>query len=222
MFRYELDLQNEFKKMLENNLDKNEVVLKEFDARFGNVDLVKVSYKSFNPSLEQQFKILSNHATSVVVAFLHKKQKRSFKYLHEKTGYTYDYLKKIIKTLKKYNIINEVSENCFVISDTFNFPKLKFISYELKLKDWQHAVFQAKKNEVFSYKSFVVMPDDIALKIKAKHTDIFKLYNVGLIAVNKNSYKIIINCKVNNTKIIYNPTLISSIAKSVILKNQIN
>ena len=63
------------------------------------------------------------------------------------------------------------------------------------------------------------MPEDIALKIKVKHTDIFKLYNVGLIAVNKNSYKIIINCKVNNTKIIYNPTLISSIAKSVILKN---
>ena len=39
MFRYELDLQSEFKKMLENKLNKNEAILKEFDARFGNVDL---------------------------------------------------------------------------------------------------------------------------------------------------------------------------------------
>ena len=64
------------------------------------LDSEMLTYKSFDPSLEQQFKILSNHSNAVVVAFLHKKQKRSFKYLQEKTGYTYDYLKNIIKTLK--------------------------------------------------------------------------------------------------------------------------
>lgn len=223
MFKYERDLQVEFKKMLEKSMNQNEKIIEEFDARFGNVDLVKVCYNELNSETEKEFKILTNYANAIVVAFLHKKQKRSLKYLMEKTGYTYDYIKIVINTLKSHKIIDEISENCYIINESFKFPKLNFISYELKLKDWQSAVLQAKKNEIFSYKSFVVMPEDIAIRIKEKHSEIFRLYNVGLIAVNNNKYKTIINCKKNNPKLNYNPSFISSIAKSIIdLKNQTN
>lgn len=216
MYKLEKDLQKKFKEMLNKEKKECEKVLEEFDARFGNVDLVKVSYSDVNSNTCQQFELLSNHSLAIVVAFLHKKQKRSFKYLLEKTGYTYDYLKNIISILKKSNLIIELENNCFVINDDFKFPKLNFISYELKLKDWQHAVLQAKKNEIFSFKSYVVMPEDVAQRVKNKHKDIFKLYNVGLISVSENSYKIIINCKKNNFKLTNNPSLISSIAKSIL------
>lgn len=216
MYRYEKDLQDEFRKMLENNIENYEKILEEFDARFGNVDLVKVCYKHLNSKTYNQFKLLTNHSYAVIVAFLHKKQKRSFKYLLEKTGYTYDYLKNIINTLKKNNIIIELTNHCYIINDEFKFPKLTFTSYELKLKDWQHAVLQAKKNEIFSYKSYVVMPESIAKRIKDKHKEIFKLYNVGLISVSEKNYKIIINCRKNNPKLNNNPSLISSIAKSIV------
>lgn len=216
MYKYEIELQDSFKKMLYFDLENNEKILEEFDARFGNVDLVKVSYNNLNSKTCNQFKILANHSCAIVVAFLHKKQKRSFKYLLDKTGYTTEYLKNIINTLKKNNIIIETINNCYIINDDFKFPKLLFTSYELKLKDWQHAVLQAKKNEVFSFKSYVVMPEEIAKRIKEKYKEIFKTYNVGLISVSENRYKIIINCKKNNPKFSSNPSLISSIAKSII------
>ena len=216
MYKYEKDLQNKFREMLQNDIDNHEKILEEFDARFGNVDLVKVSYNHLNSKTYNQFELLANHSYAVIIAFLHKKQKRSFKYLLDKTGYTYDYLRSLLNTLKRNSIITELSNHCYIINDEFKFPKLFFISYELKLKDWQHAVLQAKKNEVFSFKSYVVMPKDIAQRIKNKHKEIFKMYNVGLIAVSEKNYKIIINCKINNPKLNRNPSLISSIAKSII------
>ena len=216
MYKYEQDLQDKFRIMLENDMDNNEKIIEEFDARFGNVYLVKVSYNHLNSNTYNQFEILTNYSYAIVIAFLHKKQKRSLKYLIDKTGYTYDYIKNILNILKRNNIVIELSNNCYIINDEFKFPKLTFTSYELKLKDWQHAVLQAKKNEIFSFKSYVVMPVDIAKRIKNKHKDIFKLYNVGLIAVSEKNYKIIISCKKNNPKINSNPSLISSMAKSVI------
>lgn len=223
MYKSELELQKTFKQMLEIDKKNNEVILEEFNARFGNVDLIKLSYSDLSLLTYEQFETLTIYSNAITISFLHKKQKRSLNYLMEKTGYTYDYLKTIIGVLKKNNIIEEISQNSYIINSEFKFPKLHFVSYELKLKNWKNAILQAKKNQLFSYKSYVVMPESIAKKLKDKYKKTFQLYNVGLISVNSDKYKILINCKVNLPKLSCNPSLISSVAKSIInIQNQTN
>ena len=220
MFNSEFELQQIFFKQLMEKKDTNTNILQEFNARFGNVDIVQVDYNELNITLtKEQSKILSLYCSDLVVGFLHKNTPRTYKYLLFRTGYTKDYLTSILVLLEKENIVTRLENNKYIICKDFKFPSLKFIAYELKLKNWKKAIIQASKNTNFAYKSYVVMPNSEAVKLKEKNSDIFYLYNVGLIGVTKNTYYNYISPKI--TKHTYNisPTFISSTAK-LILKEE--
>lgn len=215
MFETELQMQKEFIRLLDLNKKQNQNILEEFNARFGNVDVVMTDYDNLKITMtKSQAEILSNYSTALVVAFLHRKKAHTFNYLIDKTGYTEEYLLSILATLKKENIILE-ENNKFIICDNFKFPNLKFTAYELKLKQWKKAVLQAIKNKNFAYQSYVVMPDLIASKLSKNNSEIFKEYDIGLIGINNNSLKYYIQSPNKNYSI--NPIFISSIAKCLLI-----
>lgn len=221
MFDSEYELQQLFFKQLNETKNNNSNILQEFNARFGNVDIVEVDYSCINNTLStEQATLLSSYSSALIVAFLHKNTFRTKSYLMKRTGYTDDYLSSILTNLKRENIINEIEKNKYVISSNFKFPTLKFTAYELKLKEWKKAIIQASKNLNFAYKSYIVMPNDEAKKINKKYSDIFMLYNIGLIGVDKNSYYYYIKPKIYNQNYTTNPMFISSIAK-FIAKNEL-
>ena len=217
MFETELQMQKEFIRLLDLNKKQNQNILEEFNARFGNVDVVMTDYDNLKITMtKSQAEILSNYSTALVVAFLHRKKAHTFNYLIDKTGYTEEYLLSILATLKKENIILE-ENNKFIICDNFKFPNLKFTAYELKLKQWKKAVLQAIKNKNFAYQSYVVMPDLIASKLSKNNSEIFKEYDIGLICINKNSLKYYIQSPNKNKNYSINPIFISSIAKCLLI-----
>lgn len=221
MFKSELELELKFIELLNKEKKKNENIIQQFNARFGNVDVVKVILDNNLHVSPSQATTLSIYANSMVVAFLHKKQTRTLNYLIRKTGYTKDYILNIISNLKKDNIILEYSEHKYVISDNFKFPKLKFNAYELKLKDWRKAILQAVKNTNFASASYVVMPQSEACKINEKYSNIFYEYNIGLIGVDELKFKTYIKPKSEFQNCFINPVFISSVAKySLLVKNQ--
>lgn len=220
MFRSELELQNTFIRLLKETKQGNTYISDEFNARFGNVDIVKVKYENNIPLTKSQADILSNIAAARIVGYLHKNSARTLSYLIKNSGYTEEYILTVISKLKSTNIINEPKNNRYVIKEQFEFPKLVFNSYEAKLTDWQKAISQAIKNKAFSSESYIVMPEKIAKKLSINKNNYFLSYNIGLIAVNNNSFKILIKPKIikNNFS---QAALISSIAKYLILQNQV-
>ena len=221
MFKSELELEIKFIEQLNQKKKDNENIIQQFNARFGNVDVVKVILDNDLYVSSSQATTLSTYANSMVVAFLHKKQTRTLNYLIRKTGYTKEYILNIISNLKRDNIIIELSEHKYIISDKFKFPKLKFNAYELKLKDWRKAILQAVKNTNFAYASYVVMPNDEACKIYKKYSDVFYKYNIGLIGVNELDFKTYIKSKKELQNCFINPVFISSVAKySLLVENQ--
>lgn len=217
MFETELQMQKQFIKLLSLNKKQNQNILEEFNARFGNVDVVMTDYDNLKITMtKSQAEILSNYSTALVVAFLHRKKAHTFNYLIDKTGYTEEYLLSILATLKKENIILE-ENNKFIICDDFKFPNLKFTAYELKLRQWKKAVLQAIKNKNFAYQSYVVMPDLIASKLFKNNSEIFKEYDIGLIGINNNSLKYYIQSPNKNKNYSINPIFISSIAKCLLI-----
>lgn len=217
MFETELQMQKNFIKLL--NLDKkhNQNILEEFNARFGNVDVVMTDYDNLKITMtKSQAEILSNYSTALVVAFLHRKKAHTFKYLISKTGYTKEYLLSILTTLKKENVVIEKNSK-FIICDDFKFPNLKFTAYELKLKQWKKAILQAIKNKSFAYQSYIVMPDLIAYKLYKNHSEIFMEYDIGLIGLKTDSLKYYIQSPNKSKYYSINPIFISSIAKYLLI-----
>ena len=125
MFETELQMQKEFIRLLNLNKKKNQNILEEFNARFGNVDVVMTDYNNLKITMTKpQAEILSNYSTALVVAFLHRKKAHTFKYLIDR--YTEEYLLSILSTLKRENIVLE-ENNKFIICDDFKFPNLKLL-----------------------------------------------------------------------------------------------
>lgn len=217
MFETELQMQKEFIRLLNLNKKTTQNILEEFNARFGNVDVVMTDIESMNITMtKSQAEILSNYSTALVVAFLHRKKAHTLKYLIDKTGYTEEYLSAILASLKKEDVILE-ENNKFIIHDDFKFPNLKFTAYELKLKQWKKAILQAIKNKNFAYQSYVVMPDSIASKLYKSNLKIFKEYDIGLIGIKNNILNYYIESPNIDHKFYINPAFISSIAKCLLV-----
>lgn len=213
MFENELALQQKFIELKNVNKKENENLLAEFNARFGNVDIVEVIISNTSLLNVNQAKILSIYQHAKVLAFLHRKAVRTFNYLKKCTDYTDKSLCDTLSKLIRANIITEITKGRYLISSEFQFPLLQFISYEAKLSKWKKAILQATINKKFSSYSYVVLPLELAKKLQLNEIYYFQTFNVGLIGVSTNKLEYLFNPKKEYIKININPSLITSIAK---------
>lgn len=221
MFNNELELQKKFISIIEEKKKENEFISEEFNARFGNVDIIKVKYNNYPILTKEQAKILSNISSARIVGLLHKNSPRKLEYLIKITGYEKEYILSKISKLKKEKIIIEREYQKYVISNQFVFPKLYFSAYEAKLTDWKKAISQALKNKNFASESYIVMPLKKANNLISKNNNIFNIYNIGLIGVTDNSIIILHKPKSEMRNRETHPMLISSVAKFLLLEKQV-
>lgn len=213
MFTSELCLQEKFIELKRNELKEKEKVLSEFNARFGNVDIVQVIVDNSHLMNYEQANLLSNYQFAKVIGYLHKKAFRTFDYLLKRTDYNDKVLSNLLSKLIKANIIKEVTPKRYVISNDFQFPILQFISFEAKLNNWKKAILQATINKKFSSYSYVVLPLELAKRLQKNHINYFQNQNVGLIGVSIEKIEYLYKPKKDRIKININPSFISSVAK---------
>lgn len=212
MFNYEVELQNRFIEQLKVN-NRDNLVVPEFNARFGNVDIVSVNYRNQHRLSKEQASVLSVYQNSKVIGYLNKNAIRKYDFLLHQTGYTNSSLKTSLSKLIKSALVIEVEKNRFIINPEFEFPNLQISSYEAKLKDWKRAIIQANINKQFSSYSYIVVPLDLAQKLSTSKLDIFKSYNIGLIGVSNEISEYLIRPRKESLNLKKNPSFISSIAK---------
>ncbi|MCA1028657.1 hypothetical protein LCM23_21540 [Cytobacillus kochii] len=213
MFTSELCLQEKFIELKRDELKENEKFLSEFNARFGNVDIVQVIVDDAHLMNYEQANLLSNYQFAKVIGYLHKKGVRTFDYIAKRTDYDGKVLSYLLSKLAKANIIKEVTPKRYIISHEFQFPVLQFISFEAKLTNWKKAIIQATINKKFSSYSYVVLPFELAIKLQKNQIHYFKNQNVGLIGVSKDRIDYIYKPNKDRVKININPSFISSVAK---------
>lgn len=213
MFKSELSLQEKFIELKQLELKENEKILSEFNARFGNVDIVQVILNDSLLMSYEQALLLSNYQYAKVIAYLHKNAVRTFAYLAKHTDYTDKVLAQILYKLAKASIIKEVSPKRYVISNNFQFPILQFISYEAKLSNWKKSILQSTINKKFSTYSYVVLPMELAEKLQRTKINYFHNHNVGLIGVSDEKIEYLYKPHKERIRLNVNPSFISSMAK---------
>lgn len=217
MFTKEADMQNLLYKKYNNN--PKTIVLKEFNGRFGNVDIVKVKLNNNNINKEQAL-LLSQQRYAFTVSFLHKNSKRTLEYLMGKTGYSRTTQLSILKKLINEKIVYK-NENYYYLHKKFVYPKIAFDSYELKLKDWKKALSQAIKNLEFSTFSWVVLPKEVCNNLKDNIVTLYAEYGIGIISLDTNGkIKKILKAKRNNNGFFNNSAYIVSLNKFIIYQQK--
>lgn len=101
--------------------------------------------------------------------------------LQRSIGVSLPVLKKWVRELQKYELLVETKDHRIKAGTLARaLPEVEICSFELKLKNWQRALYQATRYRSFSHRVFVVMPEDAA-KPAFENKDSFRKANVGLI-----------------------------------------
>lgn len=96
-------------------------------------------------------------------------------------GVTLPVIKKRLRELRASELVVETKDHRFKAGLVRSLPSVEICSFELKLKNWQRALYQATRYRSFSHRVFVVMPHEATCAALANR-DAFKKSNVGLIA----------------------------------------
>jgi hypothetical protein len=78
-------------------------------------------------------------------------------------------------------VILSVSATAYALSPVWRDILPEIVTIEVKVADWQTAVAQAARNRIFSHRSFVALPGNVATRIRREK--IVRQLGLGLIAV---------------------------------------
>jgi hypothetical protein len=184
MFRYEKDMIP----VLQNHIAKQFGIkhfAKEFNTGNGIADLVCSPKLSDEPLLFNDYALMSLFIQYFSTT-IHINTDTLFQICNDTKR-----LRKVIDLLKLHGYL--ISDQCSLVQKKkYSPPVEKMYSIEAKLTDWKAGLFQALRYQFFSHKSFLAYP---AYYIHRVDIDLFKKYNLGLIAVEENNIRVIIDPK---------------------------
>ena len=194
MFSTEQELINAFKRIsklfLSDLFDRSIsrfFLVEEFNSQYGIADLVLGTYRA-HPSQSTIRETINLNWISPLTSFetgsiidlanfmtiYRVSRKTASKQLQEyaEAGFLQPLERDKYKIIKKYKPITD-----------------SVISIEAKLKNWQRALQQAHRYKRFSHKSYVLL-DESKSHPALKNIALFRKYNIGLMTMNHDSYKV--------------------------------
>jgi hypothetical protein len=125
--------------------------------------------------------LLQNATASRILAAMRKRASQSERDLQAKIGVTSPVLRKWLRDLVDTGLVVKTRNDRYRAASNKVFRPIEICSFELKLKDWRRALYQATRYRSFSHRVFVVMPCDSAQAAYTNKAQFCKA-NVGLIA----------------------------------------
>jgi len=159
-------------------------LLSEMETAQGKPDFVALTSKfNINPKNKriQIANAMSKPSSAMILSILKSKSPRTTNYIKMKTAISQPVVKNTLKLLESVKII-ERNNNSYMLSENFPNHKLEFWAFELKVENWQRALYQALQYKTFSHRSFVVIWGENIQRAK-RQIEKFKTLNVGLIAL---------------------------------------
>jgi DNA-binding transcriptional ArsR family regulator len=124
--------------------------------------------------------LLRNPTASRLLAALRQRSAQSEGDLLQRLGVTPPVLRKWLRALVEAGFVVETSAHRYRAISSHVLPVVEICAFELKLKDWRRALYQATRYRSFSHRVFVVMPSESA-DTAFRYQDSFRKANIGLV-----------------------------------------
>ena len=116
-----------------------------------------------------------------ILAYLRSVRRARSDTIAEHLRYTTAMVESRIAWLEDSEVVARESEHSFSILPAWRQILPEVVTIEAKVADWQSALQQAIRNCIFAHRSFVALPESVALRVNA--TPGFAQYGVGILAV---------------------------------------
>jgi len=187
-FRWESELSESFQENVSPALwtrhnTGNWVRAQESACSEGRADIVWGKFeRGLSPSKFQRYApLLQNRTASRLLATLRQRSAQFEEDLLPRIGVTAPVLKRWLRALLEADLVTTTRDGRLRAMPRNTFPSVEICSFELKLKNWHRALYQATRYRSFSHRVFVVMPANSAY-VAYQHEDLFRKANVGLVA----------------------------------------
>lgn len=155
------------------------IILEEVDGLHGRVDLMAATFRDRAPVLADVTRLLRQRAVAQIILALCAKQPKSLARLGREVALARASLVKWTRAMLKTGLAVAVARRGLVLGPSYARLRPEIWSYELKLRDWRRALYQATRYRAFSHRSFVVMPTERVASARAAAAR-FRLAGVGL------------------------------------------
>lgn len=187
-FRWERELSSSFRESVRPSLWSRRrggtwILVRESVCSEGRADLVWGRFEGSRSlgELRRHAGLLQNLTSSRILAVLQRGSGQPEEDLLRKVGVSRPVLRKWLQALSEAGLVEKDSGDLYSLADHRRMPKVEICSFELKLKNWQRALYQATRYRSFSQRVFVVMPPCSA-ELACRHKHLFQKANVGLVS----------------------------------------
>ena len=167
-------------------------VLREISCKEGIADFICYKQTGFlrkNSSIICEINNLVGKSFIPVVSVLMRNEKQTIENISLLSGYNTARIKKIIKVLSDFNIVKENKFNQYSLYANWKNFDVDLWAFELKLKNWKRALYQATQYKSFSNNVFTVFPS-YKKDLLEKNIHYFKNLNIGCILMNTDTNEI--------------------------------
>lgn len=187
-FRWEHELSKSFQKttcpkLWSRNPTGTWVVVHESTCSEGRADIVWGRFgKGWSPThLRAHAALLQNPTASRILSTLRRRPAQARDQAYQRVGVTPPVFRKWLRALIEAKLVTATQDGRLRAIARNKFPSIEICAFELKLKNWQRALYQATRYRSFSDQAFVVMPTDSA-RTAYKHRETFRKANIGLVS----------------------------------------
>jgi hypothetical protein len=157
---------------------------KELPCRQGIPDYVATTSMIHLPTASRKAvaSALTTPACARLLSLLKPVAVRSDAYLCRASGLSARVVSRSLRHLMESNLIEERGESRWVLSPVVASLAYELWAFELKLADWQRALYQALQYRAFADRAVVVVPDEMAGRFE-RNQERFERFGVGLVAI---------------------------------------
>lgn len=127
---------------------------------------------------------LTTPSLTRILSVLKRAAPRTEQYIGRSLGLPLPAVRRGLATLEHNGIIVRRGVNGYVRSSVFMENEIELWAFEIKLSDWQRALYQALQYQSFAHRVTVVMADQWVHRAE-KNIDTFKRLDVGVMALNE-------------------------------------
>jgi hypothetical protein len=214
-------LSKEFEKILTSNsikeFPKFNSVFREVSCFQGIADFVALSGSEVNISNFPLKKDFSIDSASVVLSLLKERSPRSEEFLMRSSGLSSQMLNRVLATFEQSETITITETGGYILGPKYQKPNIELWAFELKLKNWKRAIFQALQYKAFANRVVTVFPNNKTQLLK-NNLDMFSTLKIGVMTYDTEtgSYEMLVKpCKLKPSSKHHNLFAISRIIEEM-------